>query len=106
MYFTTVLDKQKLKRWIEARKSNGARVNMAEVARMIGYGQAYLSQLMSGKYDIEVSGRFIGTFLMTFGLQFDEIFRVVRVNEGENPKPSDWYIAAKNRRRSPALQTA
>ena len=105
-YFTVVLDNEKFTRWIDARKSNGAKINMAEISRMIGYGQAYLSQLMSGKYDIEVSGRFVGTFLKTFGLQFDEIFKVVRINEGENPKPSDWYLSAKNRRRSTALQTA
>jgi len=72
-YFTVVLDVRKFKRWLEARKRNGARTSTAGIAREIGYGRSYLCQLLQQpKYDIEVSGRFIGTFLHKYNLQFDE----------------------------------
>jgi len=71
-YWTVVLNRKKLMDWIATRKKNGADISISGVADKIGYGKSYLSRLLNfEKYGmIEVSGRFIGTMLWTFGMQF------------------------------------
>ena len=77
-YHIVVLDIEKFRRWLDARNQNGARITCAEVARRIHYSKSYISELMhQDTYNIEVSGRFIGTMLTTFGFNFDEIFEVI-----------------------------
>lgn len=99
-YYTIILDKSKFLRWLAARKRNGSKTNVADVARMIGYGNSYLSQLLSQKYDIEISGRFIGSFLVRFGMHFEEMFKIVPdISMVGKKKPSEWYVPATNNRR-------
>jgi hypothetical protein len=78
-YHTVILDAEKFSRWLEARRANGARISASQVAREIGYGASYISQLLNRKADIEASGRFIGSLIAVFNLQFDEVFSIVPV---------------------------
>ena len=81
-YYTVVIDVEKFEEWFKARKKNFRGITKASIAREIGYSKGYISQLLEqDKYDIEVSARFIGTFLKTFGLNFYEIFRIVPVRD-------------------------
>jgi len=81
-YYTVVIDVEKFKAWFKARKKNYKGITKASIAKEIGYSKGYISQLLKqDKYDIEVSARFIGTFLKTFGLNFYEIFKIVPVKD-------------------------
>ena len=84
-YYTVILNRKKLLAWIDARKKNGADISIRGVADQKRYGKSYLSRLMSWeKYGrIEVSARFIGTLMYTFGFQFKEIFDIVMVRDPE-----------------------
>lgn len=93
-YYTVVLDIDKFNKWLLARKQNDPTTTTAEISRQIGYGKSYISQILNQeKYDIEVSARFIGTFLKTYGFKFKEIFKIVRVCQKEIHQKERSYVA-------------
>jgi transcriptional regulator with XRE-family HTH domain len=99
-YYTVVLDIEKYNKWLDVRKSNNSSASTADIARKIGYTKSYLSQLLNQKkYDIEVSARFIATFLKTFGLEFREIFKLVRVKQTGMHQKERYYMSVKDFRR-------
>lgn len=89
-YYTVILDFEKLERWIKARKQNGAKINYSIIANAIGYSKSYLSRLENEKNNIEVGGRFIGTLIYTFRLDFFEIFTIVPARKDAN-HPQNRY---------------
>jgi transcriptional regulator with XRE-family HTH domain len=98
-YFTVVLDVAKLRRWMEARRGNGARINSLRLARAIGYSRSYLSRLLNQEeYNIEVSARFIGTLLHTYGLEFGEFFKIIPSDCDPWQTRENYFLAYDKRR--------
>ena len=99
-YYTIVLDIEKYHRWFKARKKNFPGLTHTKVVTEIGYKKAHFcKQLNQHKYDVKPGPRFIATFLKTYGLYFEEIFKIIPDNSDEWYPQQKPYIAMTNFRR-------
>lgn len=99
-YHCIVIDIDKYNHWFQSRKRNYPQLTHKEVAERCGYGRSLLSHLLhQDKYDIEPGNRFIATFLHAYGLQFEEIFRIVRTDDWNTSPNLKEHIKSRNKRR-------